>query len=110
MNHLQESCQRASHLNANWVKKCRKLIARLYQASEFCICSFQSIFGLFRLLQRALTIRCNAMLETVELPTGVADLDSGLPDMDGETLPHLGLGDSYYWGARLVQGAPRTRD
>ena len=50
------------------------------------------------------------MLKTVELPTGVADLDPGLPDMDGETLPHLGLGDSYYWGARLVQGAPRTRD
>ena len=29
------------------------------------------------------------MLETVELPARVANLDSSLPDMDGETFPHF---------------------
>jgi len=32
----------------------------------------------------------NPMLEAVELPAGVADLDTGLPDVDGDTLTHLG--------------------
>ena len=29
------------------------------------------------------------MLETVELPARVVNLDSSLPDMDGETFPHF---------------------
>ena len=32
------------------------------------------------------------MLEAVELPAGVADLDPGLADVDAETLPHAGAG------------------
>ena len=32
------------------------------------------------------------MLEAVELPAGVADLDPGLADVDAETLPHAGGG------------------
>ena len=30
------------------------------------------------------------MLEIVELPAGVAELDPGLADEDAETLPHVG--------------------
>ena len=41
------------------------------------------------------------MLETVKLPTRVSNLDSGLPHMDGETLPHLGdlRSKLKYWGS-----------
>ena len=35
-----------------------------------------------------LTIGGNAMLQTVELPTGVTNLDSGLTNVDAETLSH----------------------
>ena len=34
------------------------------------------------------TVRSDAVLEAVELPAGVADLDPGLADVDAETLPH----------------------
>ena len=34
------------------------------------------------------------MLKTVELPAGVAHLDSGLADMDRDTFPHGGSGKS----------------
>ena len=59
------------------------------------------------------------MLETVELPARVANLDSSLPDMDGETFPHDCFWDGGWCkvlvqgagaGWRLVQGAPQTRD
>ena len=35
-----------------------------------------------------LTIGSNAMLQTVELPTGVTNLDSGLANVDAEALSH----------------------
>ena len=37
------------------------------------------------LVRGHLTIRLDSMLQTVQLPTGVSDLDSGLADMDGDT-------------------------
>jgi len=43
------------------------------------------------LVARHLTIRLDAMLQTVQLPAGVAHLDSGLADMDADALtlqPH----------------------
>ena len=47
--------------------------------------------GIFLFLENIflLTIGSDAMLETVELPARVANLDSSLPDMDGETFPHF---------------------
>ena len=39
------------------------------------------------------------MLEAVELPAGVADLDPGLADVDAETLPHAGAGAGAGGGA-----------
>ena len=65
------------------------------------------------------------MFKAVELPAAVADLDPGLANVDGQALPHdvSKLQKNYSklrgWckvvqgatmGARLVQGAPRTRD
>ena len=44
------------------------------------------------------------MLEAVELPAGVADLDPGLADVDAETLPHAGAGA----GAGAGEGAAVT--
>ena len=55
-----------------------------------------------------LTIRCNAMLKTVELPAGVANLDPGLPDMDGETLPHDA--DQTWWIVGSEAGARCAAD
>ena len=65
------------------------------------------------------------MFKAVELPAAVADLDPGLANVDGQALPHdVSKVQKNYslvrgWckvvqgatmGARLVQGAPRTRD
>ena len=44
------------------------------------------------------------MLEAVQLPAGVADLDPGLADVDAETLPHAGAGA----GAGAGEGAAVT--
>ena len=41
-----------------------------------------------RLVQRHLAVRLDAMLEAVELPAGVADLDAALVDVDGDHLTH----------------------
>ena len=38
------------------------------------------------LVRGHLAIRLNTMLQAVELPAGIADLDSGLTDVDGDTL------------------------
>ena len=35
-----------------------------------------------------LTVRLDAMLETVELPAAITDLDAGLADVHGDTLTH----------------------
>ena len=35
-----------------------------------------------------LTVRLDAMLETVELPTAITDLDAGLADVHRDTLSH----------------------
>ena len=52
------------------------------------------------------------MFKAVELPAAVADLDPGLADVDGQALPHdvSKVQKKLFQGARLVQGAPRTRD
>ena len=69
----------------------------------------RSIFGFcFRKVCSLLTIRCNAMLKTVELPAGVANLDPGLPDMDGETLPHGA--DQTWWIVGSEAGARCAAD
>jgi len=39
-----------------------------------------------------LSVRLDAVFEAVELPTGVAHLDSGLADMDGDDFSHFFLG------------------
>ena len=36
-----------------------------------------------------LAIRLNTVLEAVELPASISDLDSGLSDMDGDNFTHL---------------------
>ena len=36
-----------------------------------------------------LTVRLDAMLETVELPAAITDLDAGLTDVHGDTLTHF---------------------
>merc|ERR1719454_737454 len=36
-----------------------------------------------------LTVGLDAVLETVQLPAGITDLDSGLTDVDGDTLTHV---------------------
>ena len=36
-----------------------------------------------------LTVRLDAMLETVELPAAITDLDAGLADVHGDTLTHF---------------------
>ena len=45
------------------------------------------------------------MLEAVELPAGVADLDPGLADVDAETLPHAGAGAGAGAGGGAGAGA-----
>ncbi len=42
-----------------------------------------------RFVARHLTIRVNPVLETVELPAGIAHLDPGLSDVDGDDLAHF---------------------
>ena len=39
-----------------------------------------------RLITRHLTVGLDAVFQTVQLPTSIAHLDSGLADMDGNTL------------------------
>lgn len=34
----------------------------------------------------------NTVLEAVELPAGISDLDTGLTDVDRDALSHFGLG------------------
>ena len=36
-----------------------------------------------------LAIRLDPVLQTVQFPTGVADLDTGLANMDGDTFTHF---------------------
>ena len=36
-----------------------------------------------------LTVRLDAMLQTVELPAAITDLDAGLADVHGDTLTHF---------------------
>jgi len=51
------------------------------------------------LVARHLTIRLDAMLQTVQLPAGVAHLDSGLADMDADALtlqPHSIVNHGMY--------------
>lgn len=36
-----------------------------------------------------LAIRLNVMLQAVELPAGIADLDTSLANMDGDALVHI---------------------
>ena len=38
-----------------------------------------------------LTVRLDAMLQTVELPATITDLDAGLADVHGDTLTHGGV-------------------
>jgi hypothetical protein len=40
------------------------------------------------LVRRHLSIRLNTVLETVEFPAGVTDLDTGLSDVDGDNFTH----------------------
>jgi len=40
-------------------------------------------------VRRHLTIRLDTMLQTVQFPTGVTDLDTGLADMDWDTFTLL---------------------
>ena len=44
-----------------------------------------------RQLGTHLAIRLDPVLQAVELPAGVSDLDTGLTDMDGDDLTHSGL-------------------
>ena len=48
------------------------------------------------------------MLKTVELPAGVANLDPGLPNMDGETLSHDA--DRTWWIVGSEAGARCAAD
>jgi hypothetical protein len=34
-----------------------------------------------------LTVRLDTVFQTVQFPTGITDLDSGLSDVDGDTFP-----------------------
>ncbi|GIL99776.1 hypothetical protein Vretimale_4897 [Volvox reticuliferus] len=40
------------------------------------------------LVRRHLTVRLNTMLQAIQLPAGIADLNTGLADMDGDDLTH----------------------
>ena len=44
------------------------------------------------LVRGHLPVGLNAVLEAVELPAGVAHLDAGLADVDGDALAHVGVG------------------
>merc|ERR1719205_215874 len=48
------------------------------------------ILGLASFNSRELTIRLDSVLHAVELPAGIAHLDSSLADVDGDAFPHLG--------------------
>jgi hypothetical protein len=43
------------------------------------------------LVRRHLTIRLNTMLEAVQFPAGVTDLNTSLTDVDGDNFTHFGL-------------------
>mmetsp|Transcript_25003 Transcript_25003/g.43172 ORF Transcript_25003/g.43172 Transcript_25003/m.43172 type:complete len:112 (-) Transcript_25003:53-388(-) len=43
------------------------------------------------LVRRHLSIRLDAMLETVKLPACISDLDTSLTDVDGDKFSHLAL-------------------
>ena len=52
-----------------------------------------------RLVAGHLAIRLDAVLQAVELPAGVADLDPGLADMYADTLPleQIKLSQTWPW-------------
>merc|ERR1719220_1666494 len=50
------------------------------------------------LVGRHLAIWLDAVLEAVQLPAGITDLDTGLADVDGDTFPHGGFGKSLTVG------------
>ena len=43
-----------------------------------------------------MAVRLDSMLEAVELPAGVADLATGLPDVDGDALTLVMRKAKYY--------------
>ena len=43
------------------------------------------------LVRGHLTVRLDSMLQTVQLPAGIANLDTGLTDVDGNNLTHVAL-------------------
>jgi len=52
-----------------------------------------------RLIARHLTIRLDAMLQTIQLPAGVTHLHSGLADMDADAFtlqPHIRIVTHVY--------------
>ena len=53
-----------------------------------------------------LAIRLNAVFQAVELPAGIADLDTSLANVDGDALTHNG---DLYGSAGLEQGRGRPR-
>ena len=52
------------------------------KGAEAVICSSRS------LVRRDHAIRLNAVLQAVQLPAGIPHLAAGLPDVDGNALPH----------------------
>ena len=53
-----------------------------------------------------LAIGLNAVFQAVELPAGIADLDTSLANVDGDALTHNG---DLYGSAGLEQGRGRPR-
>jgi hypothetical protein len=44
-----------------------------------------------RLVRRHLTVRLDTVLQAVQLPARIADLDTGLPDVNGNDFTHVWL-------------------
>ena len=61
------------------------------------------------LVRRHLTVRLDAMLQTVQLPAGIANLDTGLTDVNGDDLTHGDLVDGNAKKRRRGQQQDKRR-
>lgn len=58
---------------------------------------FEDVYG-NHLCSSHLSVRLDAVLQAVELPASIADLATGLANVDGDRFPHGGV--ERWWGAK----------
>jgi hypothetical protein len=82
-------CSGSNFINDSWLQiqkhGTRNMLTGTCLTEKCVECIISTANGL---VTRHLSIRLDAVLETVKLPTGIADLNTGLANMDRNALPH----------------------